>query len=115
MSIADSEHSSNQDSVGINCTGKIENIDLTGKQLTVHHRNFGLSDGMPRQEFDPIAQCRDMQMAITFAESFEGFDAQCIALWGYQSTQGLKKCWVAITLGGFRWGREHCHGKKISD
>ncbi|MFD8006155.1 alpha/beta hydrolase [Streptomyces mirabilis] len=46
------------------------------------HRGFGPSDGEPRQEFAPIAQCRDMQMAITFAQSCSAFDADRVALWG---------------------------------
>jgi len=50
--------------------------------LVYDHRNFGVSDGEPRQEVDPIAQCRDMQMALTFAQSLEGFDPDRIGLWG---------------------------------
>lgn len=56
--------------------------------LLYDHRNFGPSDGEPRQEFDPIAQCRDMQMAITFAETFDGFDADRISLWGTSFSGG---------------------------
>lgn len=50
--------------------------------LLYDHRNFGASEGEPRQEVDPIAQCRDMQMAVTFAQSFEHFDPERIGLWG---------------------------------
>ena len=50
--------------------------------LLYEHRNTGISDGEPRLEIDPVAQSRDMRMAITFAQSFEGFDAERIGLWG---------------------------------
>ncbi|WP_128913097.1 alpha/beta hydrolase [Granulicella sibirica] len=50
--------------------------------LTYDHRNCGISDGMPRLEIDPIAQARDMKMAITFAQSFEHFESKRLGLWG---------------------------------
>ena len=52
------------------------------------HRGFGPSDGQPRQEFDPVTQCRDMQMAITFAQSCTAFDADRVALWGTSFSGG---------------------------
>ncbi|MEU8706495.1 alpha/beta fold hydrolase [Streptomyces sp. NPDC048565] len=52
------------------------------------HRGFGPSDGEPRQEFDPITQCRDMQMAITFAQSYTAFDPDRVALWGTSFSGG---------------------------
>jgi dienelactone hydrolase len=35
--------------------------------LAYDHRNFGDSDGEPRQELDPWVQVRDYRHAITFA------------------------------------------------
>ena len=52
------------------------------------HRGFGPRDGQPRQEFDPVTQCRDMQMAITFAQSCTAFDADRVALWGTSFSGG---------------------------
>ena len=38
------------------------------------HRNFGDSDGEPRQELDPWVQVRDYRHAITFAQTLDGVD-----------------------------------------
>jgi hypothetical protein len=45
------------------------------------HRNFGESDGEPRQELDPWVQVRDYRHAITFAQTLDGVDDR-IGLWG---------------------------------
>src|ERR1044071_10524044 len=37
--------------------------------LVYDNRNFGASDGEPRQEIDPWAQARDYRHAITFAQT----------------------------------------------
>ncbi len=50
--------------------------------LVYDHRNFGRSDGPEPQEVDPAAQVRDMQMAITVAQTVSGFDPERIGLWG---------------------------------
>ncbi|WP_330439369.1 alpha/beta hydrolase [Streptomyces griseoaurantiacus] len=52
------------------------------------HRNFGPSDGLPRGEFDPVTQCRDMQMALTYAQSHPRFDADRVGLWGTSFSGG---------------------------
>ena len=46
------------------------------------NRNFGASDGEPRQEIDPWLQIRDYSDAITFALSLEQTDAARIGIWG---------------------------------
>jgi fermentation-respiration switch protein FrsA (DUF1100 family) len=46
------------------------------------NRNFGASDGEPRQEIDPWLQVRDYSDAITFALSLEQTDAARIGIWG---------------------------------
>ena len=43
--------------------------------LVFDNRNFGASDGEPRQEIDPWQQVRDYRDAITFAESLPESDA----------------------------------------
>ena len=46
------------------------------------HRNFGDSDGEPRQELDPWVQVRDYRHAVTFAQSLDGVDADRVCVWG---------------------------------
>jgi hypothetical protein len=60
------------------------------------HRNFGPSDGEPRNEFDPVTQYRDMQMAITYAQAQPEFDADRVGLWGTSFTGGHVLALAAI-------------------
>ena len=46
------------------------------------NRNFGASDGEPRQEIDPWAQVRDYRHAITYARTREEVDGDRIGIWG---------------------------------
>jgi fermentation-respiration switch protein FrsA (DUF1100 family) len=46
------------------------------------NRNFGASDGEPRQEIDPWQQIRDYRDAITFAETLAETDPGRIGIWG---------------------------------
>jgi uncharacterized protein len=46
------------------------------------NRNFGASDGEPRQEIDPWQQIRDYRDAISFAETLGETDANRIGIWG---------------------------------
>ncbi len=46
------------------------------------NRNFGASDGEPRQEIDPWVQIRDYSDAITFAQTLGQTDAARIGVWG---------------------------------
>jgi fermentation-respiration switch protein FrsA (DUF1100 family) len=46
------------------------------------HRNFGDSDGEPRQELDPWVQVRDYRNAITFAQTLDGVDPGRVGVWG---------------------------------
>ena len=50
--------------------------------IVYDHRNFGASDGEPRQEIDPILQIRGYRDAITYAQSLPQTDAQRIGVWG---------------------------------
>ena len=50
--------------------------------LCYDHRNFGDSDGEPRQELDPWVKVRDYRHAITFAQTLDGVDADPVGLWG---------------------------------
>jgi cephalosporin-C deacetylase-like acetyl esterase len=46
------------------------------------NRNFGASDGEPRQEIDPWQQVRDYSDAVTFAAGLRQTDASRIGVWG---------------------------------
>ena len=46
------------------------------------NRNFGASDGQPRQEIDPWRQIADYRDAITFAETLPEADNDRIGIWG---------------------------------
>lgn len=50
--------------------------------LAYDQRTCGSSDGEPRQDVDPVAQDRDLQMALTFAEQHPALDSNRIGLWG---------------------------------
>jgi fermentation-respiration switch protein FrsA (DUF1100 family) len=52
------------------------------------NRNFGASDGEPRQEIDPWQQVRDYRDAITYAETLEETDPARIGVWGSSYSGG---------------------------
>ena len=52
------------------------------------NRNFGASDGEPRQEIDPWQQVRDYRDAITYAETLEETDPTRIGVWGSSYSGG---------------------------
>lgn len=50
--------------------------------LAYDHRNFGRSEGQPRQEINPWLQCRGYRDAIDFAMTLTEIDSERVALWG---------------------------------
>lgn len=56
--------------------------------LVFDNRNFGASDGEPRQEIDPWAQVRDYRHAITYASTLPEVDADRIGVWGTSYSGG---------------------------
>ena len=56
--------------------------------LLYDHRNFGISDGEPRQEINPWVQCRGYRDAITFAATLKDHDPARIGLWGDSYSAG---------------------------
>src|ERR1700761_7787255 len=56
--------------------------------LVFDNRNFGASDGEPRQEIDPWAQVRDYRDAITYASTLPEVDAARIGIWGSSYSGG---------------------------
>jgi len=56
--------------------------------IVFDHRNFGASDGEPRQEIDPWEQLRDYRHAITFATTLAEVDGERIGVWGSSYSGG---------------------------
>jgi fermentation-respiration switch protein FrsA (DUF1100 family) len=56
--------------------------------LVFDNRNFGASDGEPRQEIDPWQQISDYRDAITFAETLNETDGDRIGIWGSSYSGG---------------------------
>ena len=56
--------------------------------LLYDHRNFGRSEGEPRQEINPWIQFRGYRDAVKFAERMDRVDPERIALWGDSYTGG---------------------------
>src|SRR6266536_4932792 len=50
--------------------------------LLYDQRTCGSSDGEPRQDIDPVAQDRDLQMALSFVEQHPALDSERIGVWG---------------------------------
>src|SRR6266480_7212180 len=65
--------------------------------LVFDNRNFGASDGEPRQEIDPWAQVRDYRHAITYAGTLSGghFDAYTA---GFEASSGHARDWFVRHL-----------------
>jgi fermentation-respiration switch protein FrsA (DUF1100 family) len=64
--------------------------------IVYDNRNFGASEGQPRQEIDPWLQIRDYSDAITFAQSLDQTDPARIGIWG-SSYSGAHVLVVAAT------------------
>lgn len=62
--------------------------------IVFDNRNFGASDGEPRQEIRPWQQIDDYRDAISFAQSLPETDAERIGVWGTSYSGGH-----AIVLG----------------
>lgn len=61
----------------------------TGLAVLIYdHRNFGRSEGEPRQEINPWVQCRGYLDALTFSESRPEVDPSRLAIWGDSYTGG---------------------------
>lgn len=56
--------------------------------LVFDYRNFGTSDGEPRQDIDPWAQIRDYRNAISYARTRKELDANRIGVWGTSYSGG---------------------------
>jgi len=56
--------------------------------LVFDNRNFGSSDGQPRQEIDPWDQVRDYRHAITYVRTRSEVDPARIGIWGSSYSGG---------------------------
>lgn len=56
--------------------------------LVFDNRNFGASDGEPRQEIDPWQQIRDYRHAITYATTLDEVDNHRVGVWGSSYSGG---------------------------
>jgi fermentation-respiration switch protein FrsA (DUF1100 family) len=56
--------------------------------LVYDNRNFGASDGEPRQEIDPWTQVRDYRTAITYAATRPEVQSDRIGIWGSSYSGG---------------------------
>lgn len=56
--------------------------------LVYDNRNFGASDGEPRQEIDPWAQVRDFRHAVTWVRTRPDVDGDRIGIWGSSYSGG---------------------------
>lgn len=66
-----------------------EKFASNGFVVLLHdHRNFGASEGTPRQDIDPWRQIADWRRAISFLEDQDAVDAKRIGLWGTSYSGG---------------------------
>ena len=56
--------------------------------LVYDHANFGASEGLPRQEVDPVLQKRGYRDAISFAQTIPWIDPARIGIWGTSYSGG---------------------------
>ncbi|MBI4695141.1 MAG: alpha/beta hydrolase [Gammaproteobacteria bacterium] len=56
--------------------------------LVFDHRNFGASEGRPRQEINPWQQIDDYREAISFARTLRQTDKERIGIWGSSYSGG---------------------------
>jgi pimeloyl-ACP methyl ester carboxylesterase len=62
--------------------------DAGSAVLLYDHRNFGISDGEPRQQINKWIQARGYRDAINFVITLPEIDAARIAIWGDSSSGG---------------------------
>lgn len=67
--------------------------------LLYDQRTCGSSDGEPRQDVDPVAQDRDMQMALSFVEQHPALDSDRVGLWGSSYSGETYSSWPPRTAG----------------
>jgi len=56
--------------------------------LLIDYRNFGVSDGEPRQHLDPWKQIEDYKNGVSFLETLPEVDSERIGIWGISYSGG---------------------------
>ena len=57
-------------------------VDAGIAAMAFDYRNFGDSDGLPREEVDHYGRIEDWQSAISYATTVPGIDRERIGIWG---------------------------------
>ncbi|MFD7661194.1 alpha/beta hydrolase [Streptomyces sp. NPDC059788] len=79
--------------------------------LVYDHRNFGASDGSPRQEIDPWRQIEDYRHAITYAGTLPEVDPDLIGVWGTSYSGGHA---IVVAAGDLRVKAVVCQTPAVS-
>jgi pimeloyl-ACP methyl ester carboxylesterase len=56
--------------------------------LLIDYRNFGASDGEPRQHIDPWKQIEDYKSGVSFLQSLPEIDPERVGIWGISYSGG---------------------------
>jgi fermentation-respiration switch protein FrsA (DUF1100 family) len=59
-------------------------------------RSTGTSDGIPRNEIDPMKQVEDYSDALTFLSTLPIIDSKCIGFWGMSFSATVALCAAAL-------------------
>ncbi len=70
--------------------------DASFSVLLYDHRNFGASDGEPRQQINPWIQARSYRDAISFLRATDGIHPVRIAIWGDSLSGGVALAVAAV-------------------
>jgi uncharacterized protein len=93
--------------------------------LVYDHRNFGASDGQPRQEVDPDAQIRDYRHTISYVQTRPEIDPSQIGIWASRYSGGHVLVVAAIdrrvrcvvsqvpTISGYQSGLRRVSGEAL--
>lgn len=74
-----------------------EQFQLAGITALIYDpRSLGASDGLPRNEVDPMRQVEDYSDALTFLSSLPVVDSSCIGFWGMSLSASVALCAAAL-------------------
>jgi fermentation-respiration switch protein FrsA (DUF1100 family) len=74
-----------------------EQFQLVGITALIYDpRSIGASDGLPRQEIDPMKQVEDFSDALTFMSSLPIVDSSRIGFWGMSLSASVALCASAL-------------------
>ncbi|CAO2655082.1 Nn.00g118150.m01.CDS01 [Neocucurbitaria sp. VM-36] len=88
---------------GFNCTKEIlitetaEAFQSMGYNTLIYDpRNIGESEGLPRNEINPLQQAEDLSDILTYVSTLPSVDAGCLLLWGLSFGAAVSACAVAV-------------------